>query len=415
MLDIKYIREHADEIAENCKKRRVNVDIFALLGHDERRRAATAEIDGLRSERKKGSKSKPSEENIAAMRLLGETLKEKEKALQIIAAEGDALLAKVPNLTHPHAPVGGEKDFKVMAERRNPPSFGFEPKDHETLFTDLDCLDFERGAKVAGAKFYFAKNDLVRLNQALIRYGMDAAGEEGYVPLETPDVAKNDILLGVGFQPRGPESQVYGIEGSDLSLIGTAEITAGGYHANEVLDLSQGPKKYMALSHCFRTEAGAYGRESRGLYRVHQFTKLELFVLCDPAESEAMHEELLAIERKIADGLKLSYRVIDIASADLGAPAYRKYDIEAYMVMKNGYGEITSTSNCTDYQSRQLNIKYRKSNGTADYVHTLNGTAIVTSRFPIVIAEQYQLKDGSIEIPKALRAFMGKKKISKMK
>jgi seryl-tRNA synthetase len=204
---------------------------------------------------------------------------------------------------------------------------------------------------------------------------------------------------------------VYSIEHSDLSLIGTSEITVGGYHSGEILDLSDGPKKYVALSHCFRTEAGAYGRESKGLYRVHQFTKLEMFVFCKPEDSEKMHQEILSIEREIADGLGLPYRVIDVASGDLGGPAFRKFDIEAWMVMKGGpaspaggYGEITSASNCTDYQSRRLNIRYRTANGSNEFVHTLNGTALNTSRWPIAIAENFQNADGTIRVPKALRS-----------
>ena len=247
--------------------------------------------------------------------------------------------------------------------------------------------------------------------------GIDTLTKHGYTLVETPDIAKNEILAGVGFNPRGAETQVYSLENTDLSLIGTAEITMGGYHAQEVLDLSKGPKKYAALSHCFRTEAGAYGKTNKGMYRVHQFTKLEMFIFCKPEDSEKMHQELLAMEKKIADGLKLPYRVIDVASGDLGGPAYRKYDIEAWMTMKGegdkqgDYGEITSTSNCTDYQARRLNIKYRKENGETDFVHTLNGTAIVTSRFPLAIVENFQQKDGSVLVPKVLRKYTGFKKL----
>ncbi len=226
-------------------------------------------------------------------------------------------------------------------------------------------------------------------------------------------MAKQDILLGAGFNPRGDEKQIYNIEETDLSLIGTAEITMLGYHANEVVDLQHGPIKYAALSHCFRTEAGAYGRTSKGLYRVHQFTKLEMFIFCKPEDSERMHEELLSIEKDICDGLEIPYRVIDIPTGDLGGPAYRKYDIEAWMTMKGdetlqgGYGEITSTSNCTDYQARRSNIKYKAPSGKNEYVHTLNGTAVVLSRFPIAIIENHQQEDGTIRIPNALQRYLG--------
>jgi len=259
---------------------------------------------------------------------------------------------------------------------------------------------------------------LVRLNLALIQYGMDIVEKYGYTIMETPDLAKQSVLEGAGFNPRGDETQIYNIENTDLSLIGTAEITIGGYHMDEILDLSNGPKKYVALSHCFRTEAGAYGRESKGLYRVHQFSKLEMFVFCKPEESEKLHNELLEIEKAICDGLKIPYRVIDIPTGDLGGPAYRKFDIEAYMTMKGDenssgdYAEITSTSNCTDYQARRLNIRYINSDGKSEFVHTLNGTAVVLSRFPIALIENHQREDGSIAIPKALQPYFGKDTIS---
>jgi len=265
--------------------------------------------------------------------------------------------------------------------------------------------------------FNSLKRDIVKLNQALINYGLNVVSKFGYMLLETPDLAKNEILQGIGFNPRGAETQVYSVENSDLSLKGTAEITVGGFHTNEVLDLSNGPKRYAAISHCFRTEAGAYGRTSKGLYRVHQFTKLEMFIFCKPEESEHYHQELIMIEKKIVDGLGLSYRVIDIASGDLGGPAYRKFDIEAWMTMKGeadkqgDYGEITSTSNCTDYQARRLNIKHKKDDGSTEFVHTLNGTAITLSRFPLAIVENYQQKDGSIKIPRVLKKYMGFSKL----
>lgn len=407
MLDIKYIREHAGEVKKNCADRGVAVDIDALVALDEKRRDLISRSEQLRAVRNEQSKTKPTPEQIEKMREVGQELAALEKELDGVQNEYTGLLMRVPNLTHPDAPTGGEDDFKVLATEGKAPEFDFPAKDHEELLLNLGLIDFERGAKVAGTKYFFSKGALVRLNQALINYGMDIVTAHGYELMETPDVAKDEILTGIGFNPRGPETQVYSIEKTDLSLIGTAEITVGGYHAGEILDLSAGPKKYVALSHCFRTEAGAYGRESRGMYRVHQFTKLEMFVYCTPEQSGQLHEELLNIEREIVDGLKLPYRVIDVASGDLGGPAYRKYDIEAWMVMKDGYGEITSTSNCTDYQSRRLNIRYRDAEGETAPVHTLNGTAVVTSRLPIAIAENYQNADGTITVPEVLRPYMG--------
>ncbi|HYE60068.1 MAG TPA: serine--tRNA ligase [Candidatus Kapabacteria bacterium] len=416
MIDIKFIREHKDLVQKNCENRNVKVNLDELLSADEERKGILKELEDLRATRNQKSKGKPSPEEIVAMRSVGEKIKQLEENLETVSTALQTQLLRVPNMTHPKAPIGGEDDFVVMYTNKEAEKKSFIPKDHEQILTDLGLVDFERGAKVAGAKFYFTKNDMVRLNLALIQYGIDVVTKHGFELLETPDVAKNDILSGIGFNPRGDETQVYSIEHTDLSLIGTAEITVGGYHSDEILDLSKGPKKYVALSHCYRTEAGAYGRTSKGLYRVHQFTKLEMFIYCKPEDSEQMHEELLNIEKEIVDGLGIPYRVIDIASGDLGGPAYRKYDIEAWMVMKGDgkkthgdYGEITSTSNCTDYQARRLNIKYRKEDGDTDFVHTLNGTAVVLSRFPIAIIENYQQEDGSIRIPEVLRPYMGGK------
>jgi seryl-tRNA synthetase len=413
MLDIKYIRENADKVKDNNKNRGIKVDLDRLLDLDTLRRDHIKQADELRAQRNTGSRGKPSPDEIAKMRKVGDEIKEIETKLAKIEAEYNAIFLQIPNLSHPDSPVGDEKEFKVVEKGGKIPKFDFEARDHEQLMLGLDVIDFERGAKVSTSKFYFAKGDLVRLNQALINYGMDIADKHGYELLETPDLAKDSILQGIGFNPRGPETQVYSVENSDLSLIGTAEITVGGFHSNEILDLSQAPKKYAAISHCFRTEAGAYGRTSKGLYRVHQFTKLELFVFCKPEDSEKLHQEILDIEKEIVEGLEIPYQVIDIPTGDLGGPAYRKFDIEAWMTMNDGYGEITSTSNCTDYQARRLNIKYRKEEGGSEFVHTLNGTAIVTSRFPIAIFENFQEKDGSVTIPKALQKYMGKDRIVK--
>jgi len=410
MLDISFIRSYPERVKQNCVNRRVVFDVDALLALDEKRKNIQAQVDVLRAKRNAMSKTKPTEDQIIALRALGDEIREGERILESTHEQYAAMLKTVPNLTHPDTPVGGEEDFVVLEIQHEAPAFDFEPKDHEALLTNLDMVDFERGAKVTGSKFYFVKNDFVRLNQALIQYGMEILSQKGFVIMETPDLAKQDILVGAGFNPRGAEKQIYNIEEENLSLIGTAEITTLGYHADEVLDLGKGPLRYAALSHCFRTEAGSYGRTSKGLYRVHQFTKLEMFIFCKPEESESLHRELLDIEKEICDGLELAYRVIDVASGDLGNPAYRKFDIEAWMVMKQGYGEITSTSNCTDYQARRLNIRYKTEKGT-DFVHTLNGTAIALSRFPLAFVEQHQQKDGRIRIPEKLRPFFHKEYI----
>lgn len=411
MLDLKYIRENIKELKENIKNRRLKLDLDEFIKLDDERRSLQTEIDELKAKRNQKSKSKPTPEEIENLKKQNEAIKELEAKYEDILEKHKELHLQIPNLTHPDSPIGGEEDFKVLYTNKEPRKFPFPPKDHEEILTKLGLLDFERGAKVSGSKFYYTKGDLVRLNQALINYGLDILEKHGYTLIETPDLAQNRVIMGAGFNPRGEERQIYNIEDDELSLIGTAEITVLGYHADETLDLEHGPTKYVALSHCFRTEAGSYGRDSKGLYRVHQFTKLEMFVFCKPEDSDRLHEELLEIEKEICDGLDIPYRVIDIPTGDLGAPAYRKYDIEAFMTMKDGYGEITSTSNCLDYQARRLNIKYKDENGS-NFCHTLNGTAIVLSRFPIAIVENNQNEDGSFNVPDVLQDYLGKKHIA---
>lgn len=408
MLDINFIRDNIDLIKQTIQDRNMTVDVDRLLVLDEARRALITEVEEAKAARNamtKNTTGKPSDKDLAKLKEMSDAIKEKEATLPTILEEYTALLKQIPNTIHPDTPIGGEEAFKVLGEYGTIPTG--ELKDHEELLTAKNAIDFERGAKVVGSKFYYAKNDLVRLNMALLNYGMDIVSKHGFELVETPDMARNEVIEGAGFVPRGEETQIYNIEGTDLSLIGTAEITMLGYHKDEILDLTAGPKRYAAISHCFRTEAGAYGRTSKGLYRVHQFTKLELFSFCKPEDSETEHEFILSIEKEIADGLGLAYRVIDIPSGDLGAPAYRKYDLEAWMVMQDGYGEITSTSNCTDYQARRMNIRHRNAKGETEFVHTLNGTAVVLSRFPIAIIEQMQNEDGSVTVPKVLRPYLG--------
>ena len=274
---------------------------------------------------------------------------------------------------------------------------------------DLDLIDFDEATKVAGPKFYYLKNEAVFLEQAMVMYALNILRKHGFTPFITPDVAKAEILQGIGFNPRGNESNVYCIEEEGTCLVATAEITLGGYHSGEILDKSKLPLKYCGLSHCFRREAGAAGQFSKGLYRVHQFTKLEMFVYCLPEESDALHEQLRLIEEEIFTGLGLPFRVVDTCTGDLGAPAYRKWDLEAWMPGRNGgeYGEVTSTSNCTDFQSRRLNVRYKDDDGKNKYVHMLNGTAVAVSRAMVAVIENYQNADGSITVPEALRPFCG--------
>ncbi|MDH5307749.1 MAG: serine--tRNA ligase, partial [Myxococcales bacterium] len=336
---------------------------------------------------------------------------------QLAAAEAalEQSLALIPNLVHPDAPVGGERDSRELRRVGTPPHFDFTPLDHLALAERLQLVDFEAGAKVAGQKFYYLKNEAVLLELALQRFALDLLIEEGFEPIMTPDLARRQIVDAMAFSPRGPETQIYSIENTDLDLVGTAEITLGGLYADTIFDEAQLPVRLAGISHCYRTEAGSAGRESRGLYRVHQFTKVEMFAFTRPEDSEAMHGDLLRIEEEIFQALEIPYRVLDIATADLGAPAYRKYDIEAWMPGRGeggSYGEVTSTSNCTDFQARRLRTRFRREGATRnELVHTLNGTAVAITRVLIAILENHQRADGSVHIPKALQPYLGRERV----
>jgi seryl-tRNA synthetase len=414
MLDIKFIRENADLIKQNTKNRLAKVDIGKLLKIDEERRGTETELSSLRAERNVTSKTKPDVKTIAAMKKIGEQIAKLEKKQVLVEAEYKEILMVVPNTTHPEVHISNDEDDNPVLETFGEvPKFDFKPLDHVELAEKLDLIDFDRAIKISGAKFYYLKNELALLEFALIQYALEITTKKGFIPFTTPDLAKQEVLAGLGYNPRGESTQVYNVTDTDLSLIGTAEITMGGYHKDEVLNEEDLPKKYVAVSHCFRTEAGSYSRYSKGIFRVHQFTKVEMFQYTKPENSEAAHHELLAIEKEIFSGLDLPFRVIDHCTADLGAPSYRTFDLEAWMPgksNKNGemgdWGEITSTSNCTDYQSRALNIKYKDQDGKKEFVHMLNGTAIAISRALIAILENNQQADGSVTIPEALRKYL---------
>lgn len=423
MMDLAYLRTHAEEVQKNCDDRRMNIDIQAFLALDEQRLTSLRQVEELRRERNEVAQRMPSASAderpslVARGKALKEELATLEAALEMLEAEAREMLLRIPNRAHPDAPRGGSDAENVEIARGGGEIRSLtQPKSHTELAASLDLLDFDRAAKVTGAKFYYVKNDLVLLEQALILWGLQELRKEGFIPLETPDLAKQEVLMGTGYNPRGEETQIYSIEGTDLSLVGTAEITIGGYHRDEILDESALPLKYVGLSHCFRTEAGSYGRESYGLYRVHQFSKVEMFVVCAPEQSDAIHEEIRRLEERLFTKLGIPYRVLDICTADLGAPAYRKYDLEAWMWGKNqgagDWGEVTSASNCTDYQSRRLNIRVRRADGSLEYVHTLNGTALALSRAMIAVLENYQQEDGSIMVPEVLRPLCGFERIT---
>jgi seryl-tRNA synthetase len=419
MLNPRTLRDDQDRILESCRKRGVEVDLDAVLEAQEHHNAlltGLGEANQRRNAHQKAGKRKLEPEEREAFVAEGKRLKEAvtliEADLQGRQEKFHQQLREIPNLIHPESPEGGEEDFRELHSWGEIPRFDFEPRDHLQICQDLDLADFERAARVTGSKFYYLKNEAALLEIALQRFALDILLEEGFTPVTTPDLARPEIVEGLGFNPRGQESQIYSIAGHDLCLVGTAEITLGGMYADTIFEEAELPLKLAGISHCFRTEAGAAGRESKGLYRVHQFTKTEMFVFCLPEASEAMHRELLRIEERIFQALDIPYRVIEIASGDLGAPAYRKFDLEAWMPGRGKageWGEITSTSNCTDYQARRLKVRVRRKDSKKNEIlHTLNGTAISNARTILTLLELGQRADGSVAIPEALRSHVGR-------
>ncbi len=437
MLDAAFIREHLEAVKANCKNRlAAHAEVDRVVALDDRRKKLIGETQTIQQRANELSQQIPKEKDPAKKQELiaeGKRLREQKTVMEgevkQVEAELHAALLTIPNMTHPDAPVGGTPaDNKVIRRVGEPRKFDFPPKDHVALGEALDLVDFEAGASVTGQKFYFLKNEAVLLELALVQFAMRKLVARGYVPVITPDLARVEVLEGIGFMPRDPDPetrQVYTVADTDLCLIATAEITLGGMLKDKILDEATLPRKYVGLSHCFRTEAGAPGRDTKGLYRVHQFTKVEMFGFCTPEQSEALHLEILAIEEEMFQELGLPYHVLDTCTGDLGGPAYRKYDLEAWMPCrgeidpatkrpKGEYGEVTSTSNCTDFQARRLGIRYRPAGqkGTR-FVHTLNGTAVAVTRALVAILENYQRADGSVTIPEVLRPWVGRDAIKR--
>ncbi|MBW2730842.1 MAG: serine--tRNA ligase [Deltaproteobacteria bacterium] len=416
MLDIKYVRAHPEVVKTSIQRRNLNaekINVDHLLDLDTKWREAQSRANDLRGQRNELSSSikklaaEERKEVINKVKGIKGELTQIEKDLEDLATERDVLLRLLPNLLADDVPDGKTDEENVEVSHWGQlPTFDFEPRDHVALGEITDTIDFDRAAKVTGSNFYYLKHEAVLLEQALCSFATAHLLPEGFIPITTPDLARSEVLEGIGFAPRGPEKQVYNVEETDLSLVGTAEITVGGYHSGEIFDADTLPLSYLGFSHCFRTEAGAYGKESRGLYRVHQFTKAEMFVLCEEADSTRQHERIRAQEEALLQELGIPYRVVNVCAGDLGAPALKKYDIEAWMPGRSAYGEVTSCSNCTDYQARRLNIRYRpEPTASPKHVHMLNGTAIAISRTLIAILENFQRADGSVSIPKALHPF----------
>ncbi len=410
MLDIRYIREHADRVQESAKNKGYNdVSIARLLDTDEQRRQLQQQVDELRTQRNEIASQmkggKPAPELVEKGRSLKGKLAELESELHDVDADFQAQMDAVPNVTLEDVPLGGEEDsveVKAWGDKRQ--SAG----DHLEFATQRGWLDFERGAKVAGTKFYYIKGDLMLLENAIYQYALNLLISKGFTPMTVPHMVSGRVARGSGFAPKSDkESNEYFIDGEDVMLIGTAEAPLTGFHADEIIDEKNLPLLYAGYSPCYRKEAGAAGKFSRGLFRVHQFNKLEMYIFCTPEQSVQMHEKILSIEEEIWQNLGVPYHVVNIAAGDLGAPAAKKYDIEYWSPVDNQYRELTSCSNCTDFQARNLNIRVRRSDGSLQVLHTLNGTAVSLARSLVAIIENYQTDDGKLRVPEVLRPYLG--------
>jgi seryl-tRNA synthetase len=412
MLDIQFIRDNPEEVAAKSRQKGYEIDVQQLLGFDTERRELLQQVEDLRRQRNELTAAtkgqKPSEEHIARGRELRDQVADIEHKLEAISKEFDILLKQVPNVFPDDTPEGGEESNRTEKEWGEPRQDGAQ--DHLAWSEQRGLIDFERGAKVAGNKFYYLKGSLVELELALFQYALQLAGKYGFTPMTVPHLVNQRTIDGTGFLAKSAEEQqIYKVENEDLHLIATAEIPITGYHADEIVDTEALPLLYAGLSPAYRMEAGAYGKHSRGLYRVHQFNKLELYVFCKPEDSEEWHQKLVRLEEELCQALEIPYGLVRIAAGDLGQSAYKKFDIEYWSPADKAYHELTSCSNVTDYQARRLNIRYRDEDGGTRFVHSLNGTAAAFSRMCIALIENHQTKDGEVAVPAALQPFMGGK------
>lgn len=414
MLDIRFIRENAELVQEKAKQKGYDIDVQKLLQLDDKRRDLQQQIEELRAQRNQladaAKGQKPSMEQVEQGKQLKDRLTDLESQIDPIEAELNSLLAGVPNIFPDDTPQGGEeanREEKVShstdALKRKEESNAI---DHLSWGEERGFIDFERGAKVAGTKFYFLKGLLVELELAVAQMGIELAKKHGFSAMMVPHMVNTRTLEGAGFSARGEEKQIYKIEDEDLNLIATAEIPLTGFYADEILNENDLPIMYAGISPAYRVEGGAYGKFNRGLFRTHQFNKLELYVYSLPEKSEEIHQKMVALEEEFCQMLDIPYRVVRIAAGDLGAPAYKKFDVEYYSPADKSYRELMSCSNVTDYQARRLNIRYRTGSGEIKYVHTLNGTLAAMSRIPIAIIENHQTSEGKVQIPKALQPYM---------
>ena len=411
MLDVKFIRDNLELVEKSAKEKGYKINVKEVLSLDDKRKKELARVEELRRQRNeiaakmKGGKPEPA--SIEEGKKVKAELAGLEEDLDKVELEYKSALKSVPNIIFEDVPLGGEECSVEIK------SWGGQKKDgvdHLDYAVKRDWVDFERGAKVAGTKFYYLKNELALLENALIQFGLKKVLEKGFNFITVPDLVSSKVLEGTGFNPRtSDQSDEYFIEGEDLALIATAEIALTGYHVNEIIDEKDLPLKYAGLSACFRKEAGSAGKHTRGLFRVHQFNKLEMYVFCLPEKSKEMHEMILATEEEIWQELGIPYRVINIAAGDLGAPAAKKYDIEYWSPVDQTYRELTSCSNCTDFQARNLNIRVRREDGSVEVLHTLNGTAVSLARTMVAVIENYATLDGKLKIPEVLKPYLNNK------
>ncbi|WP_166867003.1 serine--tRNA ligase [Salinibacterium sp. ZJ70] len=412
MIDPQLLRETPELVKASQERRGESVSLVdEALAADTARRAAISAFETLRAEQNVFGKTvaKAAKEDKAALVAQAQELAAKVKEAQKAANDAEErfteLARAIPNIVLDGVPAGGEDDFVTLREVGGKPSFDFEPLDHLALGEKLDAIDMERGAKVSGSRFYFLKGVGARLELALMQLGLQRAVEAGFTPLITPTLVRPDIMSGTGFLGAHAD-EIYYLERDDLYLTGTSEVALAGYHKDEILDVSNGPLRYAGWSTCYRREAGSGGKDTRGIIRVHQFQKLEMFSYIDPADAEAEHEKLLAMQEGMLQSLGLSYRVIDTAAGDLGSSAARKFDVEAWVPTQGAYRELTSTSNCTTFQARRLDTRFRGENGKTSPVATLNGT-LATTRWIVALLETHQQADGSVVVPEVLRPFLG--------
>ena len=412
MLDVKFIRENQDLVEKSTKEKGYKINIKEVLKLDDERKEVLSEVEALRQKRNeiaaKMKGGKPSKELIAEGKAIKEKLSTVEEQLSAKEQALESLVKQVPNIIFDDVPLGGEECSKEVKKWGKNHEKGV---DHLDYAVSRDWVDFERGAKVAGAKFYYLKDGLALLENALLQYGLSKVLEHGFTFMTVPDMVSSKVLEGCGFNPRSSEqSDEYYIEGEDLAMIATAEMPLTGYHMDEIIDEDKLPLFYAGYSACFRKEAGTYGKYTRGLFRVHQFNKLEMYAFCLPEQSKEIHEKILAIEEDIWQGLGVPYHIINIAAGDLGAPAAKKYDMEYWSPVNQKYQEITSCSNCTDFQARAVNVRVRRKDGSVEFVHTLNGTAIPLARALVVMLENYATEGGKLKIPEVLQPYLNGRK-----